>query len=169
MSENQPRYLVQIAETNNFEIPITAESPEEARRKAWELWRYANTVGQWEIPDTETEIVAVTHQPDDPDNEGKTNDEIAQQIMDEVNARPAVALVDDRAALAAMPDPRPAHGNNALLIARASAMYADIGTLLANLDYLMEATGESLDPEDMAAIQEIRTTHAEAYGEASHG
>ena len=98
----------------------------------------------------------------------------AAQLWDErigsarVQARNWQLSVDiARAALAAMPDtdPRPTHGNTALLIARASAMYADIGTLLANLDYLMEATGESLDPEDMVNIQKIRAALQQEGGQ----
>jgi hypothetical protein len=53
-------FIVQIAETNNFELPIEAETEEQARKLAMEEWLSAPTTGQWEIADMNTEIVAVT-------------------------------------------------------------------------------------------------------------
>ena len=58
------RYIIQIAETRNFEIPIDAVDEAIARELAMEIWREADTTGQWEIADTTTEVVAVTAKPE---------------------------------------------------------------------------------------------------------
>lgn len=55
-----PKFVVQIAETNNYELSVEATDEEQARELAWEEWRSAPTIGQWEIADMTTEIVAVT-------------------------------------------------------------------------------------------------------------
>lgn len=57
MSTKQ-EFVFHIAETRHFEFKVWAESEEAAREAGQEIWRNAATVGQWELPDTETEYEA---------------------------------------------------------------------------------------------------------------
>lgn len=54
------KFIVQIAETRNYEIEIEAQSENSASELAMDVWRNADEVGGYEIPDTTTEIVSVT-------------------------------------------------------------------------------------------------------------
>jgi hypothetical protein len=54
-----PKFVVQIAETSNFQIEVEAADERAAEAKAMEVWRDAPEVGGYQIPDTETEVVAV--------------------------------------------------------------------------------------------------------------
>lgn len=54
-----PKFNVHLAETRHFIIPVQASNTEEARDAARKLWRDAPTTGQWEISDTEEEIVSI--------------------------------------------------------------------------------------------------------------
>jgi hypothetical protein len=58
------QYTVQIAETRNFEIVVDAPNPDRARVLAMQDWRNAPDVSGYEIPDTETEVVAITERPE---------------------------------------------------------------------------------------------------------
>ena len=57
-------FKIQIAETRNYEFEVLAETNDQARDIAMKIWRESDTVGQWEIPDTGTEIVAVIQKPE---------------------------------------------------------------------------------------------------------
>lgn len=54
------KFVVQIAETRNYEIEVDAADKRAAREAAWKIWREAPEVGSYEISDTETETVAIT-------------------------------------------------------------------------------------------------------------
>lgn len=54
------KYIVQMAETRNFEIPVIAAGRSAAIQAAREKWGKEPTTGQWEVDGAETEIVSVT-------------------------------------------------------------------------------------------------------------
>lgn len=58
-----PKFTVQIAETRNYQIEVEAADENAAREEARKVWRDAPEVGGYEIPDQETDIVAVTAKP----------------------------------------------------------------------------------------------------------
>lgn len=53
-------FLVQFAQTRNYEIEVTAADETVAKAKAWNIWRDAPELGSYEISDEETDIVACT-------------------------------------------------------------------------------------------------------------
>lgn len=48
-------FMFHIIETQHYEFEIWADDEDEAREKGQKIWRDAPTVGQWELPDDETE------------------------------------------------------------------------------------------------------------------
>lgn len=54
------KFIVQIAETRNFEIDVEADDDASAREAAMKVWREAPEVGGYEIADTTEEVVAVS-------------------------------------------------------------------------------------------------------------
>ncbi len=58
-----PTFSVHLAETSHFIIPVQAVDTAEAREKALLLWRDAPTTGQWQISDTDTDILSVMQKP----------------------------------------------------------------------------------------------------------
>ncbi len=59
-----PKFIVQIAETRNFEITVDAADEATASTAAWKIWREAPEVGGYEIDETEDDIVAITEKKD---------------------------------------------------------------------------------------------------------
>ena len=55
-------FIVQIAETRNYEIVVDAPNTVTAGKVAMKKWRDAPEVGGFEIPDTTTKIVAISPQ-----------------------------------------------------------------------------------------------------------
>ena len=55
-------FIVQIAETRNYEIVVDAPNTVAAGKVAMKKWRDAPEVGGFEIPDTTTKIVAISPQ-----------------------------------------------------------------------------------------------------------
>lgn len=54
------RFVVQIAETRNYELSVIAENESAAREMALKEWIEAPEVGSYEIADQSIEVVAVT-------------------------------------------------------------------------------------------------------------
>jgi hypothetical protein len=51
------QFAIHIVETNHFELTVWASDKDEARASAQKIWREAPTIGQWELPETETEYL----------------------------------------------------------------------------------------------------------------
>ncbi len=48
-------FMIHVAETRHYEFEIWADDEDAARERGQSIWRDAPTVGQWELPDDETE------------------------------------------------------------------------------------------------------------------
>lgn len=64
MSADKKPFTFHVAETRHFEFEIWAKDANEAREKGMDMWRDAAAVGQWELPDQETEYEAREHIPE---------------------------------------------------------------------------------------------------------
>lgn len=56
------KFIVQIAVTYNYEIPVEADDINIAQHRAMELWNKADVIDQWEIPDQSADVVAIIPQ-----------------------------------------------------------------------------------------------------------
>lgn len=56
------KFIVHIAETRNFDIPVDADTGAEAQAMAEKLWRETGDPSAWERSDASAEVISIMPQ-----------------------------------------------------------------------------------------------------------